>query len=217
LRWAAVHVGYATMQVNEMTEIDGETAWHFSFEVRTNRFADTFFRVRTRIDSFVSEDLTRTLFYKENKREGRTRRDIEVTFDWEKKEAIYTNFGDEDTPIELPEGPVLDPVGALYYFRSLPLSLFGEYEFSVTDGRRVVALSLDIDGWDWIDVPSGRFNAYRIKPQTGELGGVFEKSDDSDVWIWISRDRLIYPVQVQGEVLVGSFWAKLNKITLPGK
>ncbi len=212
LRWSVFHVGYARLQVHGLEEIDGEKAWHFSFHVRTNSFADNFFKVRTRIDSWVSEDLQHTLFYKEKKREGSTKRDIEVTFDWEKREAVYSNRGESKEPIALPDGPLFDPVGAVYYFRCLPLRAGESYSFSVTDGKKVVALSFPLKEGDRLKVDAGTFPTFKIRPETGELGGVFEKSADSEVNLWFSSNRLFYPVQVQGEVVVGSFWAELKAI-----
>ncbi len=212
LKWSVFHVGYARMQVHEFGEYQGEPAWHFSFHVRTNRFADAFFKVRTRIDTWVSEDLTRTLFYKEKKREGKTRRDIEVTFDWEKREAIYSNHGEKREPIALPAGPVLDPVGAVYYFRSASPKIGETYSFTVTDGKKAVTVSLPVGDKKRIKVKAGRFETFKIQPHTGELGGVFEKSDDSEVNLWFSMAEPYYPVQVEGEVAVGSFWARLKDV-----
>ncbi|MFP4352047.1 MAG: DUF3108 domain-containing protein [Puniceicoccaceae bacterium] len=212
LKWSVFKVGSARLQVHDLVEFEGEKAWHFSFHVRTNSFADAFFKVRTRIDTWVSEDLSRTLFYKEKKREGKIKRDIEVTFDWETRQATYANHGKKREPIDLPEGPVLDSVGAVYRFRSLPLARGESVSFAVTDGKKAVRLALPVDREARIKVKAGRFNTYRIEPETGELGGVFEKSDDSEVRIWFSSDRFTYPVQVQGEVVVGSFWAKLRAI-----
>ncbi|MBC2604012.1 DUF3108 domain-containing protein [Puniceicoccus vermicola] len=212
LKWSVFQVGYARLQVHDLEEYQGEPAWHFSFHVRTNSFADKFFKVRTRIDTWVSEDLTRTLYYKEKKREGKTKRDIEVTFDWDKMEATYANHGKKKEPVALPEGPVLDPVGAVYYFRSIPPVKGSTYTFAVTDGKKAVAISLPINNEEKIKVEAGHFNTFKIQPQTGELGGVFEKSSDSEVNLWFTSDRLNYPVQVQGEVTVGSFWAELTKI-----
>jgi len=212
LRWSAIHVGYARLQVHDIVEFEGQKAWHFSFHVRTNSFADNFFKVRTRIDTWVAEEMSRTLFYKEKKREGKTNRDIEIRFDWEKREAVYSNRGKESEPIPLPDGPVFDSVGAVYYFRCLPLGVGESYEFSVTDGKKVVALSLPVEEGGTLKVDAGTFPTFKIRPQTGELGGVFEKSEDSDVNLWLSSNRLFYPVRVQGEVVVGSFWANLKAI-----
>ncbi len=212
LRWSAIHVGYARLQVHDLEEVDGQKAWHFSFHVRTNSFADNFFKVRTRIDTWVAEDMSRTLFYKEKKREGKTKRDIEIRFDWENRQAVYSNRGKEREPIPLPEGPVFDSVGAVYYFRCLPLEVGKSFEFAVTDGKKVVGLSLPVEQGGELEVEAGDFPTFKISPQTGELGGVFEKSEDSDVNIWLTSNRLFYPAQVQGEVVVGSFWAKLHAV-----
>lgn len=212
LRWSVFHVGYARLQVHDLEPFEGENAWHFSFHVRTNDFADNFFKVRTRIDTWVSEDLSRTLFYKERKREGDTKRDIEIRFDWAKRKAVYSNFGEAREPIDLPPPPVLDPVGAVYRFRSIPPAPGEDIRFHVTDGKKVVGLSLVVDEEEDLKTEAGYFPAYKIAPATGELGGVFEKSEDSRVFLWFSSVRRIYPVQVQGEVVVGSFWAELKAI-----
>lgn len=196
-----------------MARVEGQTAWHFAFSVRTNAFADRFFKVRTEINSWVSGDLQRTLRYREIKREGKTERDIEVTFDYPLARATYRNFGEAREPVELPDGPVLDPLGAVYHLRA---SLSGAArdgaqvtDFSVTDGKKVVALRMQPDREENIRVNGRRYSSLRFIPQTGELGGVFEKSEDSEVRIWFTADASVAPLQVQGEVVVGSFWAKL--------
>ena len=214
LKWSVFHVGDARLQAHGLEEYKGEPAWHFSFHVRTNSFADAFFKVRTRIDTWVSEDLTRTLYYTENKREGKTRREIEIEFDWENSEATYSNYGKKREPIPIPMGPVLDPVGSVYYFRSIPPVKGETYSFTVTDGKKGVGVSLPINNSEKIKVKAGRFQSFKIQPETGELGGVFEKSSDSEVNLWFSADDHIYPVQIEGEVTVGSFWAKLTEVKI---
>lgn len=212
LKWSIFHVGYAKMVVMDMTEYEGEPAWHFSFKVRTNSFADAFFKVRTQIDTWVSEDLSRTLFYKEKKREGKTKRDIEVTFDWENRTATYSNKGKARDPIALPEGPVLDSVGAVYHFRNARPAKGETYTFTVTDGKKAVTIALPVNNEKRIKVKAGKYKSFKIQPETGELGGVFEKSSDSEVNLWIGSDDPFYPVQVEGEVTVGSFWARLKEV-----
>lgn len=213
LKWSVFGVGRARMEVLPMTEVEGATAWHFAFSVRTNAFADRFFKVRTTINSWVSEDLQRTLRYTEIKREGKTERAIELNFDYESNRVTYFNFGEAREPVELPDGPVLDPLGAVYHLRALlpgaGKDASGSMDFSVTDGKKVVALRIQPEREERIRVNGRRYESLRFIPQTGELGGVFEKSEDSEVRIWFTADASAALLQVQGEVVVGSFWAKL--------
>lgn len=213
LKWSVFGVGRARMEVLPMEEFAGERVWRFQFQVRTNAFADKLFKVRTRIDSWVSLDLKRTVHYEEVKREGKTRRDIVVRFDPAAGTAIYSNFGKPRAPLELGAGPVLDPLAAVYHLRSR-LGTAPEAEeafvFSVTDGKKVVPLRLQAQRRERIRVNGQKRDSLRFVPETGELGGVFEKSEDSDVRIWLSADPASVPLQVKGEVIVGSFWAKLR-------
>lgn len=212
LFWSFVPVGSARLTVHGIEEVAGEPAWHFSFEARTNSFADAFFKVRTRLDSWVSEDLRRTLYYREKKREGPTRRDAEIVFDWAAGTATYRNEGKAKEPIELPSGGVLDPVGAVYAFRAARPVPEGSYPLRVTDGQKIVPLTVTVKRVEEEKVPAGSFRTLLIEPATGSLGGVFEKSEDSAVFLWVQDDQSFAPVQVQGEVVVGSFWAKLRKL-----
>jgi len=212
LFWSFVPVGSAQLTVHGLEEIEGETAWHFSFEARTNAFADAFFKVRTRLDSWVSEDLRRTLYYREKKREGPTRRDAEIVFDWEEGTATYRNEGKAKEPLELPEAGVLDPVGAVYAFRAVRPGPEGAYPLRVTDGQKIVPLTVTVKGVEEERVPAGSFRTLVIEPATGSLGGVFEKSEDSAIFLWVQGGQSFAPVQVQGEVVVGSFWAKLRRL-----
>jgi len=213
LKWSVFGVGRARMEVLPMDEFAGQPVWRFHFQVRTNAFADKLFKVRTRIDSWVSLDLSRTVHYEEVKREGKTQRDIVVRFDLAEGTAHYTNFGQSREPLRLGAGPVLDPLGAVYHLRSrLAAAPAGEAvcEFSVTDGKKLVPLRLQAQRRERIRVNGQRWDSLRFVPETGELGGVFEKSEDSDVRLWLTADGAATPLQVQGEVIVGSFWAKLR-------
>ena len=70
---------------------------HFVFSVKTNSFADNFYKVRTTIETFLSEDGTKSYRYKKRQEEGKTNRNILVDFDWNQQTATYRNW-DEDTP-----------------------------------------------------------------------------------------------------------------------
>ena len=209
LKWGIFNVGKAQLKVMPMTEFAGETAWHFVFQIRTNAFADRMFKVRTRIDSMVSEDLQRTLHYSENKQEGSTHREIEVGYDWLQRTATYSNFGQAREPVPFGEGPVLDPLGAVYHLRSQVHSKSGEIRFTVMDGRKVAPLRLESGSEERIRVNGKRWRSVVYEPQTADLGGAFAQSANSELRIWFTQDGQVRPLQLQGEVAVGSFWARM--------
>lgn len=213
LKWSIFSVGKAHTEVLAYKEREGMMAWHFAFEAKTNGFADRIFKVRTRIDSWVAADLQRSLHYVERKREGKTRRDIVVHFDYDAGTATYSNFGKAREPLELGEDPILDPLGAVYHLRARfaeETSDTATIRLAVTDGKKRVPLQLRPAGQDRVRASGQRWEALRFEPETGELGGVFEKSEDANLWIWVAREPHAYPLLIESEVIVGSFWARLH-------
>ncbi len=216
LSWGIFKVGSAVLQIDPPTVWRGESCRGLHLRVRTNGFADKFYKVRSRFESYVSEDFSRTLYYKKVQREGDTNRDIEVFFDWEKLTATYVKHEDGRTesaePISLP-GPVHDPLGALFGFRAGHPRIGPSYPLRITDGKKIIDLAVTAESDEKIKVEAGTFRTLRFVPDTGDLAGVFKKSDDSRIFIWFDQNTPHAPVQVRGKVAVGSFFAKLESST----
>lgn len=211
LRWGVISVGTGRLTVHPMKEFRGEPVWHFSLNVRTNRFADTFYRVRSRFESYVAEDFSHAVHFIKEQREGRSNRSQRVDFDPEAGTARLIDRGEEKEAIEVPF-PVFDPVGLLYYFRLFTLAPDVIYPLPLSDGEEFLELRVGIIKRENVRVPAGRFAAFLLQPDTKGLRGVFEKSDDSSIRIWFSTDGRNIPVRVAGKVAVGHFWANLEAI-----
>lgn len=210
LSWGVFNVGRGVLEVHPMTEINGEPVWHFSLTVRTNRFADAIYRVRSRFDSYVAADFSGTVRYEKIQREGRSERDIVVHFDRENQTATYTDRDFTDDPIEI-EYPIFDPLGIVYYFRTLEPSPDRTFELRATDGKRVMLMPIRAQRTQRVRVPLGRFHTLLFEPDTGDMEGVFEQADDNSVRLWFESEAPHAPVQVAGKVAVGHFWAKLSE------
>jgi hypothetical protein len=61
-------------------------------------------------------------------------------------------------------------------------------------------------------VPYGSFDTWLIEPDIKDVGGVFEKSKNAKIQIWITNDERRIPVLLRSKVIVGSFYAELIKI-----
>jgi hypothetical protein len=208
LRWEFVPAGRATLAVMPPTEIDGKPVRHFVMTARTNRFLDTFYKVRDRIESFVDPGMNHSLFYKKRQREGKTRRDVEVRFDWEAGTAHYANFGKPRDPLPLKPG-TFDPLSAFYFARTLPLKPDMVVERPVTDGKKNVIGRLAVATRETITVKGKRYDTYRLAPDLKHVGGVFEKTEDAGMDVWVTADARRIPVRIQSSVVVGDFVAEL--------
>jgi hypothetical protein len=211
LRWEFIPAGQATLSVMPIAELDGKPVRHFVMTARTNGFVDTFYKVRDRIESFVDPGMNHSLLYKKRQREGKTRRDIEVRFDWEAGTAHYTNFGKPRDPLPLEAG-TFDPLSAFYFARTLSLASGMVVERPVTDGKKSVVGQLTVVTRETITVKGTRYDTYRLAPDLKHVGGVFEKTEDAEMDVWVTADARHIPVRIQSSVVVGDFIAELISV-----
>ena len=214
LRWEFVHAGEAVLTVEDMGEVDGQPAYHFVMTAKTNSFLDMFYKVRDQIESYTDTDMSRSLLYKKKQREGHTKRDVVVTFDWEEGIAQYTNKGKKATPATLFPG-TFDPLGIFFFVRNADLANITTIERYVSDGKKCVIGVGHIIKRETIKVPAGTFDTYLISPDLKDVGGVFEKSDDSNIFIWVTADSRHIPVKIQSKVAVGRFMGELTELVVP--
>jgi hypothetical protein len=214
LRWEFVPAGEATLEVGPVTEIDGEPAFHFTMTAKSNKFLDMFYKVRDRIESYTDVSMERSVFYKKKQREGKTKRNITVSFDWENNQVQYTNKGKSKPPVDILPG-AFDPLGIFYYVRASDLEAGLTLERPVTDGKKCVIGMGKIIRRETITVPAGTFDTFLVEPNLKDVGGVFDKSDDSNIFIWVTADSRHIPVKIQSKVAVGRFMGELTKAHLP--
>jgi hypothetical protein len=214
LRWEFVPAGEAVMTVEPMTKIQGEPSYHFIMTAKSNSFLDLFYKVRDRIESYTDVGMNHSLFYKKKQREGRTKRNTIVTFDWKNNKAQYVDNKKKRVSVELLSG-AFDPLGIFYYVRSLDFEGVSNIERPVSDGKKCVIGIGHIVKRETITVPAGTYDTFLIEPDLKDVGGVFEKSEDANIHIWVTADRYHIPVKIQSKVAVGRFMGELTEAYIP--
>lgn len=218
LRWTFIKAGEASLKVLPMAEINGKKAWHFVMTARTTPFLDTFYKVRDRIDSYVALDMSRTLRYEKKQLEGKTHRDIVVKFDWDNQKAQYFNFSKPKDPIDL-KANTLDPLSAFYYVRTQAMGEKKVLQRPVTDGKKNVIGRATVRKKETLTIGEQAFETFLIEPELKHIGGVFEKSEDARIQLWLSADPRRIPMRIRSKVIVGSFIGELMAArgTITGK
>lgn len=208
LKWTIIPAGEAVLEVRPVAFVTGHRAHHFVLTARSNAFVDAFYMVRDRIDAWADVAMTRSLHYRQRQHEGRTRRDFTVSFDWEAMTAQYVNHGAEKTPITITPG-TFDPLSVFYWSRSAALTVGGTLQRPVTDGKKHVRGVADVVRRETVRVPAGTFDTFLIEPDLAHIGGVFEKSPDAKIQLWVTADHRRLPVRLRSRVVVGSFTGEL--------
>lgn len=208
LKWEFIKAGEASLSVLPMDEVNGKKAFHFVMTAQSVPFIDVFYKVRDRIDAYADAGMNNSIFYKKKQREGKTRRDIVVIFDWNAKTAQYIKSGKPKDPIELTPG-AFDPLSALYYIRTIEPKSSQTIQRPVTDGKRNVMGRATFVKKERIKINGQEIEAYLVEPELEHVRGVFEKSDDASIQVWLSADHRRIPLLVKSKVAVGSFVAEL--------
>jgi len=207
VRWSFIPAGEATLEVLPIETIDGVKSYHFVMTAQTYPFIDIFYRVRDRVDAYTDIEMTHSLLYKKQKA-GKTKRNVVVNFNWEKQEAQYSNFGKKRKPISILPGS-FDPLSVFYAFRLHDRKGNPEIKVPVTDGKKCVVGRAKVVKREKIKVASGTYDTFLVEPDLQHIGGVFEKSKDAKLKIWVTADKRRIPVKIKSKVIVGSFVAEL--------
>jgi hypothetical protein len=208
LKYGVIPAGEATLEVHDMEEINGEEAYHFVLTAKSNSFIDIFFKVRDRIDSYADAGMNHSLLYKKDQKEGSTRRNITVDFDWQNNESTYVNF--DSVPMVTGQLPgTFDPLSVFYYSRLLDLQKVVEFEHPVTDGTKNLMGILRVIGKETVTVPAGVFETLVLEPDLQNVEGVFSKEQRAKIRLWVTDDEHRLLVQMKSKAIVGSFVAEL--------
>jgi hypothetical protein len=211
LKWTIIPAGTAVLEVLPREHMVGSDVYHFVLTARSNAFVDSLYMVRDRVDAWSDTALNRSLLYRKKQHEGNTRRDITVSFDWDANTAQYVDRGDARAPIAI-SGGTFDPLSIFYWSRSVDLAVGDLIRRPVTDGKKHVMGVARVVRRETVTVPAGTFDTFLIEPDLAHVGGVFEKSPEASIQLWMSADDRRLPVRLRSKVIVGSFSGELVRV-----
>lgn len=212
IRWSFIPAGEVSLAVLPITTMQNQHSYHFQLKAKTYPFIDTFYKVRDRIDSYTDLSVSKTLLYLKKQQEGSTNRDIRVDFDWSKKLAQYSNHGQKMEPIPIKDG-TLDTLSSYYFLRNMKLNEEKNVICYLTDGKRNLPGIAKIIGNQTIETEAGQFETIIIDLDMKDVKGVFEKSRNAKIRIWVTDDHRHIMVKAKSKVVVGSFILELVSYT----
>jgi hypothetical protein len=210
VKWAFIPAGEVMLEVLPLETINGVKSYHFMMSAKTYPYIDPFYKVRDRIDAYSDVDMTHSILYKK-KQKGRRMREVVVNFNWERHEAQYSNFEEIRKPISILPG-AFDPLSIFYAFRLHALKENNELETPVTDGKKCVTAKAKVLRKERIKLGIGSYDTYLVEPDLQHIGGVFKKSKNARLQIWVTSDERRIPVRIKSKVVVGSFVAELISV-----
>lgn len=206
-KWNFIPAGEAVLKVLPVETINGVQSYHFVMTARTYPFIDPFYRVRDRIDAYADLKMTHSMLYKQLN-EGKSKKNVVLSFDLEKQTVQYSKSGKKRAPISILPG-TFDPLSVFYALRFEDLKENTIIEVPVTDGKKSTMGKATVIRRENIRLERGTYDAYLVEPDLKDIGGVFQKTKDAKLSIWVTADKRRIPLRLKSKVIVGSFVAEL--------
>jgi len=211
IRWLGITVGYATLEVKGIVDIDGRKHYHLMSRARSNDFLSKIYPVEDVIESFIDAETLLSRRFKKIQREGRYRSEEEVDHDQEKHTGHYyskKNESSKDFEI-LPDSQ--DTLSVFYYFRYLDWKIGDVKNINVVADEKKHVVHVRVLDKERLEVRNlGVHEAIVVEPIL-EFQGFFQRK--GRIWIWFSDDEYHVPLMMETKVpIIGSINATLTKI-----
>lgn len=212
LGWSLFTVAHTELRV-EPEVFEERPALKISVETKTNGFADAFYKVRNLSTSWITDDVSRSLRYTSVQQEGGRERDTVSVFHPERSLVHYEDRIDDEVREPVPILPgTFDPLGIVFFVRSLDFELGDELVVPTTNGKEFFFTIVRVVDKVERTFAYGRREAWILEPDIKDLGGVFKKSPDGKVRFFFSADEEKLPLRMESSVAVGRFWAELTGV-----
>jgi hypothetical protein len=207
IRWSFVVAAEATLEVMQPEDLDGTPALHFVYTAKTSPFVDAFYRVRDRIESWTDTGLNHSLLYLK-RHERNSVKETRVQFDWVKMEARQINKDKMTDPVNINKN-TFDPLSVFYAFRVGEPDKDNSIKVHLTDGKKIIKANARIIEKQQITIGEKTYDTILVVPEIEGVSGVFQKTKNAKMQIWITDDNKRIPIRIKSRVTVGSFIADL--------
>ena len=202
VKFGALDVGNAVMEVTGVEDVRGRDTYHVRFNVKGGTF---FYRVNDRYDSWIDTISLVSLRHHQQIDEGRYER--ERKYEISPERGVYQEN-------EKPEQPtVAEPLddGSFFFFlRSIPLEVGQTYSFDRYFKPDRNPVTVTVVRRERIKVPAGTFDAIVLHP-TIKAKGVFGEGGQAEIWLADDSTRAM--LQMKSKLKIGSLNLYLKKMT----
>jgi hypothetical protein len=207
VQYGFIKAGSAYLEVPEVKEWRGRPVYTLVARAESNSFFSRFYKVRNRIESFWDTTGHYSVRYAENRREGGSKTQNEVLFDYKNQEALYQDGRTAPIPPH-----VQDALSSFYYTRLQSLPLGGSLVFDYHASHKSQPMEVKVLGRERVKTPAGTFDCVVIEPIL-KAGGIFKNK--GRLVIWLTEDERRMPVMMKSKVAIGSISVLLVEATLP--
>ncbi|MCF7800620.1 MAG: DUF3108 domain-containing protein [Candidatus Marinimicrobia bacterium] len=190
VKYGFIKAGHARLEFDQI-----EQRLQSRFTIQSSRWLSRLWKMDDAIESTYNLTTGELLTHKKRIREGKYKRDYQVTFDWQ--DSLISINDDQQV---MKHARLKDIPSLLYHMRGVPLEVGDTLFYTLFDGRSTGRLSLHIQAMEHIHVDGNKIPAYELRPLERS-----EKAEENDLFItiWLSVKEPHIPVQLSIDTRYG--------------
>jgi hypothetical protein len=196
VRFGALKVGNAHMEVVALDNLRGRAAWHTAFWVQGGNFL---YRVNDVYESWMDAETLSSLRFVQELEEGG--KDVERRFEIYPERSIFVQTSKKPLKEEKSVSQPLDDGSFLYFVRTIPLEVGQTYDFDRYFRPDRNPVRIRVLRKEKVKVPAGTFDAIVIQPVI-KTKGIFSENGHAE--IWLSDDDRHIMLQLKSKLKFGS-------------
>jgi len=199
--WMGIHVGEGTIEIKELTTINGREAYHITAVAKSNEFLSAFYKVEDVIDSYVDREGLYTLRFEKHQNEGKYKSDEVVIFDQENHVAYYESMLNKNKKKFSIPPKVHDIISAFYYFRTLDVKPNSKVMLDITSEEKNWKAVLNVMSTQSLEIlRKGVHEVFCVEPRAPFKGIISKRSK---AWVYFSVDENRMPVMIKFRIPFG--------------
>lgn len=212
LDYSFINAGRTVMSIDSVIEVAGKKCYKVVSKVSSNKTFDLIYKVRDYVETNVDVEGIFSRRYVKRLQEGGYNADKEIFYEQERGMAHTLNKGVYQNSYQI-EPRAQDILSALFYIRTLELSVGDTININLFDVRKSYPLKISVNRREQIEVPAGKFDCLVVEPFL-ESEGMFRSK--GRIEIWLTDDHRKIPALMRTYIMiVGHIDAKLAEYT-PG-
>ena len=210
--WSFFKIGSAQLSFHDI-EIPKSTdkKYEVRFSVKSNELVSAIYPIESHIVSslIISNDQIKPSIYTKNSNEGGKQSDSIVRFNYQLNQITEEKDETLLQPIEITKD-LQDPLSLIVAICQNDFQIDPIFQQDVSDGGQIISIRSSYLQSETIKTQLGEFRTEVIDIDPQGLRGVFKKSPDANVVLYLSEHSPAIPLKLKSKVRVGSFYAILS-------
>ena len=210
--WSFLKIGSAQLSFHDI-EIPKSTdkKYEVRFSVKSNELVSAIYPIESHIVSslIISNDQIKPSIYTKNSNEGGKQSDSIVRFNYQLNQITEEKDETLLQPIEITKD-LQDPLSLIVAICQNDFQIDPIFQQDVSDGEQIISIRSSYLQSETIKTQLGEFRTEVIDIDPQGLRGVFKKSPDANVVLYLSEHSPAIPLKLKSKVRVGSFYAILS-------